>query len=105
MSRYTGFKRRDDNHTEVRDTLRKVPGMVVADTADLGDGFPDLCVGWMGHIYLLEIKDGDKPPSKQKLTPDEKKFFKKWEGFKVFKVNSFEQALEILQAGAEEAPF
>jgi hypothetical protein len=106
MSGYTGrAKRRDANHADIRDNLRQVPGMRVADTADLGNGFPDLVVGWMGNIHLIEIKDENKPPSKQKLTPDEKKFFAQWEGFRVHRINSFIQALEVLQAGVEEAPF
>lgn len=88
--------KRDDNHAEIRDALRDIPGVVVADTASLGDGFPDLVVGYRGVISLLEIKDGSKPPSKQKLTDDEQKFFDKWAGFPVYVAASFDEAWEAI---------
>ena len=89
--------RRDANHADIRDELRKA-GAVVADTASLGGGFPDLVVGWRGVIMLLEIKDGNKPPSKRKLTPDEVEFFKTWNGFPVYVVESFEDAARLVDA-------
>ena len=97
--------KRDGNHKDMVTKLRSIPGMVVFDSGNVGHGFPDLVVGWMGHIHLVEIKDGLLPPSKRKLTPDEIEFHKKWKGFPVHVVNSFDEALEILQAGAETAPF
>ena len=89
--------KRDDNHAEIRDTLRDIPGVVVADTGSLGGGFPDLVVGYRGVVHLLEIKDGSKPPSKRKLTPDEVKFFNNWAGFPVHVVASFDEALRAIQ--------
>jgi hypothetical protein len=63
----------DSNHGEVRDTYRKA-GAVVADTSGAGSGFPDMVVSYRGQVHLVEVKDGSKPPSARKLTPDQVKF-------------------------------
>jgi hypothetical protein len=61
-----------------------------------GDGLPDLLVGYNGHTILMEIKDGNKPPSARKLTDNEQKFFDEWKGGPLYKVESVDQALDIL---------
>ena len=71
-------KRTDSNHTEVIKALRAI-GACVYSTAIVGQGFPDLAVAFRGDTYLLEIKDGNKPPSKRQLTDKERQF---WLGFK-----------------------
>ena len=55
-------------------------GMTVAVTSGLGKGFPDLVVGFRGLTCLIELKDGEKPPSAQKLTADEIQFRDSWAG-------------------------
>ena len=87
--------KRDDNHAEIRDNLRAI-GAMVHDTGGLGGGFPDLVVGYRGVIYLLEVKDGNKPPSKRRLTPDEQKFFTDWAGYPVHVVNSTQEAIDAI---------
>lgn len=87
--------RRDKNHAAIRDQLRKVPGVSVADTGDVGGGFPDLVVGYRNRNWLVEVKDGSKPPSQRKLTPDQFSFFENWQG-QVAKVNSLDEALELI---------
>ena len=62
-----------------------------------GDGIPDLLVGYRGHTILMEIKDGNKPPSARQLTPAEQIFFDQWTGGKLFIVNSVEEALDVLK--------
>lgn len=52
----------------------------MAVTSQLGNGFPDIVVGKRGANLLVELKDGDKPPSAQKLTADELKFAVTWRG-------------------------
>lgn len=86
--------RKDANQDEIVKALRAV-GVSVAITHQLGNGFPDISVGWKGDTYLFEIKDGDKPPSKQKLTPDEVKWHDEWKG-SVHIVRSVTEAFEIL---------
>jgi hypothetical protein len=62
-----------------------------------GDGIPDLLVGYQGHTILMEIKDGDKPPSARQLTPAEKTFFDQWTGGKLVIVNNVDEALAVLK--------
>ena len=62
-----------------------------------GDGIPDLLVGYRGHTILMEVKDGNKPPSARQLTTAEQIFFDQWTGGKLFVVNSVEEALEVLK--------
>lgn len=71
--------RTDANQQQVIDALRRV-GCCVRDTSRVGMGFPDLVVGYKGHNYLIEVKDGAKPQSKRALTPDERAFFYEWRG-------------------------
>lgn len=69
----------DANHTAIVAALRSIGASVVS-LADIGNGCPDLIVGFRGQNLLLEVKDGKQPPSKRKLTPDEVKFFDEWRG-------------------------
>lgn len=69
----------DGNQKEIVEFLR-ANGVSVAITSQLGKGFPDLVCGWKGKSFLLEIKDGNLTPSKQKLTPLEELFKKSWRG-------------------------
>lgn len=62
-----------------------------------GDGIPDLLVGYRGHTILMEVKDGNKPPSARQLTSAEQIFFDQWTGGKLFIVNSVEEALAVLK--------
>ena len=87
--------RTDDNHAAIRDGLRELPGISVADTSDVGNGYPDLTVGWMGVNYLLEIKDGNKSPSRRQLTPGQDGFHAGWAG-QIDVVCNLDEALKVL---------
>lgn len=69
----------DVNQKEIVSGLRQC-GFSVSITSALGDGFVDIVVGKWGLNFLVEIKDGKKPPSAKKLTTDEQKFHKEWKG-------------------------
>ena len=69
----------DGNQKEIVDTYRRC-GCSVHVTSAVGKGFPDIVVGKYGLNDLVEIKDGSKPPSEQKLTEDEARFFSRWQG-------------------------
>ena len=58
----------------------------------------DLLCWYRGHTLLLEVKDGRKPPSAQKLTAAEEKFHREWPGDNLHIVNSAESALALLKA-------
>lgn len=72
-------KRVDANQPEIVKAYRDL-GFSVYSCAPMGKGFPDLVVGIHGITDLVEVKDGDKPPSGRKLTPDQVTFFNDWKG-------------------------
>lgn len=88
--------RTDDNQGKIVAALRAV-GATVQSLAAVGSGVPDLLVGINGRNHLMEVKDGDKPPSRQSLTTDEMIWHDQWKG-KVEIVNSVEQALAAIGA-------
>jgi hypothetical protein len=69
----------DANQAATVKMLRQI-GASVQVLSAVGKGCPDLLVGWRGHNTLLEIKDGDKVPSKRVLTADEKGWHGSWNG-------------------------
>ena len=85
----------DANQEQVVSALRACGATVRIVTQ--GDGLPDLLVGYRGYTLLLELKDGTKPPSARKLTPAEEKFFNEWKGGLLAKVESVDEALDILK--------
>ena len=77
-------KKVDANQAEIVKTFRSL-GARVAITSSAGDGFPDLVVQYrypyrLDNIkhsldtMLVEVKDGSKPPSKRRLTPEQEEF-------------------------------
>lgn len=85
----------DANQEQVVSALRACGAYVRIVTQ--GDGLPDLLVGYRGYTLLLEVKDGRKPPSARKLTEAEEKFFQEWQGGLLAKVESVDEALDILK--------
>ena len=92
----------DDNHAEIVRALRDI-GCSVLSLAAVGKGAPDLLVGACFGIsgrrvnFLLEIKDGDKSPSRRKLTDDEQTFHAAWRGHLAI-VESVDDALRVVMA-------
>lgn len=84
----------DANQPDIVKALRAA-GVSVAHTHMIGHGFPDILAGLCGVNILMEIKDGDKPPSARKLTPDEATWHAAWDG-QVVVVSSPEEALAAL---------
>ena len=85
----------DANQNDIVDALRGA-GAVVRIISQ-GDGIPDLLVGYNGFTILMEVKDGDKVPSKRKLTEAEQKFFDEWEGGLLVVVNNVQEAIDMLK--------
>ena len=88
-------KRVDANQGEIVKALRKM-GCKVQSLAEVGKGCPDLLVGYRGFNILLEVKDGAKVPSAQKLTDDEVKWHAGWRG-QARVVNSVEAACRCVE--------
>ena len=85
----------DANQTKIVEALREAGARVRVITQ--GDGIPDLMVHYNGYTILMEVKDGDKPPSARKLTEAEQKFFDEWQGGMLSIVTCVEEALDILK--------
>lgn len=85
----------DRNQPEIVKALRQV-GATVQSLCAVRDGVPDLLVAYRGRNYLMEIKDYLQPPSKQRLTPDEKAWHQNWNG-PVFIVHTIDEALKAIE--------
>lgn len=92
--------RTDATHTEIVEALRKA-GATVHSLAAVGKGMPDLLVGVRGITLLVECKDGSKPPSARRLTPDQQDFMRTWTGGPVAVVDGVEAALRVLATAGE----
>jgi len=84
----------DSNQPKIVQALRDV-GADVQPLHFVGRGFPDILAGFRGKNFLIEIKDGNKRPSKRRLTPDEKKWHREWRG-QVAIAESVDDALRII---------
>ena len=88
----------DANQASIANALRTI-GAFVQLTHQLGDGCPDMFVAYRGRWYPLEVKDGDKPPSKQKLTPAEVRWHREaGQQASTFVVNSEQAAIDVVTA-------
>lgn len=88
----------DANQPQIVKDLRQV-GCTVQSLAGVGKGCPDLLVGFRGRNYLMEVKDGRRPPSERRLTPDEQEWHLAWRGLPVSIVESVADALETIGVG------
>ena len=86
--------RLDGNHKEVVDALTKI-GATVQSLASMHGGVPDLLEGYHGKNVLLEVKDGNLPPSARTLTLDELQWQERWGG-QVKTVGSAEEAQRVV---------
>ena len=88
-------KKVDANQKLIVQQLRQI-GCSVFVTSKVGEGFPDLVVGFRGKNFLIELKDGNKSASRKKLTEYQDTFFMIWQG-QVNKAESFNDILLIIQ--------
>ena len=93
--------KRDDNERAIIDALRAAGCRVQQLTQ--GDGVPDLLVGMQpstdkdARWVLLEVKDGDKPMSAQRLTPAQERWHEQFRHLPVFVVRSVDEAIEVIR--------
>lgn len=83
----------DANQPEIVAALRKA-GCTVQHLHAVGKGCPDLLCAIDGQTFLIEVKDGSKPPSAQKLTLDQITWHLEWQA-EVHVVNSVAGALAL----------
>jgi hypothetical protein len=84
----------DRNQPEIVRALRQA-GATVQSLCAVRDGVPDLLVGFRKQNYLMEIKDGNLPVSRRRLTDDEKAWGFAWLG-QIAIVTSVEEAMEVI---------
>lgn len=83
----------DSNQSDIIDALR-LCGASVQPLHTIGQGCPDLLVGFRGRNFLLELKAGRKST----LTSDQEKWFDKWHG-DVFVVRDAHEAMRVITEG------
>jgi hypothetical protein len=94
----------DANQPEIVMALRAA-GAMVAHTHQIGGGFPDLVVSYYDRTtgkpetVLMEVKDGSKSYSAQRLTFDEETFHDRWIG-RLVVVRTVDEALRAIGAQA-----
>ncbi|KKN74822.1 hypothetical protein LCGC14_0387150 [marine sediment metagenome] len=86
----------DDNQADIVQAL-EAAGATVLHLHQLGKGAPDILVGFRKVNHLMEIKDGDKSPSRRVLTADELTWHSNWRG-DVLIVTSADDALRKIGA-------
>jgi hypothetical protein len=67
--------KKDTNQNEIAKALQGI-GCSVLDMSSLGDGAPDMCVGYRGKNIFIEVKESEKA----KLTKTQKPFHERWNG-------------------------
>lgn len=82
----------DDNQKEITKAFRDL-GWYVLIISQLKNCC-DLIVSKQGVTVAIEIKDGKKPPSKQKLSKGEIKFKEEWQGDYAL-INCIDQVIEL----------
>ncbi len=95
MSLYRRAARRDANEQEIIDALEAI-GASVQTISERG--VPDLLVGYRGRNWLIEVKDGSKPPSKRKLNAEQEQWHRAWRG-QVRVVSSVDAAVALVSWG------
>jgi hypothetical protein len=70
--------KKDDNHSEIVKTFERL-GWSVLDISQIPNT-ADILIANGSRYCVVEIKDGNKPPSKRKLTEGEKRFMEEWRG-------------------------
>ena len=87
--------RTDANQTNIVDALRRC-GCLVLPLHQMGQGVPDLLICHRGALAFVEVKDGDKSPSKRKLTVDQETWHRQWADAPVYVLESVEHVPALL---------
>ena len=90
----------DANQKRIVSALRRT-GARVLSLAAVGQGCPDLLVyrESVDSLYMLEIKDGDKPPSagRNRISPHQRQFHRDWPVMVVCSVDEALKAIGVLK--------
>ena len=91
-------KKVDKNQADVVKALRDY-GADVYLLHMVGGGIPDLMVLYEETTILMEVKDGIE----KKLTPQQITLFANWKGGHLYRVNSVQEAIEVLKFVQQES--
>lgn len=97
--RFYGGGRKDKNQNPIVEALEKC-GASVIDLSSLGEGIPDLLVGFKGKSFLIEIKNPENSYGRGGLNARQRTWHANWKG-QVAIARSIKEALNIV--GAELA--
>ena len=86
----------DANQNALVDALR-AGGASAFITSAVGNGFTDLVVGYCGGTFLIEVKNGNLPPSRRRLTPAQEKFHREWTGGPILLFETLEDVAAFLR--------
>ena len=92
------FNKVDKNQKDVVKALRDY-GADVFLLHTVGGGIPDLLVCYEAQTILMEVKDG----LEKKLTPQQITLFANWKGGHLYRVNSVQEAIEVLKFVQQES--
>ena len=85
-------KRVDVNQREIVHALRTL-GATVQDLSGVGNGCPDLLIGYRGVTMLIEVKRD----AKAKLTTHQVEWHNNWRGGLVARIESIDEAITLLK--------
>jgi Holliday junction resolvase len=85
-------KRVDENQKTIVHTFIAL-GASVIDLSRVGQGTPDLAIGYKGKTVFVEVKSSDKA----KYTESQIKFMQNWRGGPLVRVDDVESVLRVLR--------
>ena len=85
-------KRVDENQKTIVHTFIAL-GASVIDLSRVGQGTPDLAIGYKGKTVFVEVKSSEKAP----YTEPQIKFMQNWRGGAVSRVDSLDAAIRLIK--------
>lgn len=83
---------------EVCEALEEVLGALTQPLNKVKDGCPDVLVGYMGKLCVIELKNDDDPPSAQRLNAKEVDWHELWRGYPVFVCIGMQHTIDTVRA-------
>jgi len=93
----------DKNQSSLVAAFREF-GCQVQDTHEIGKGCFDLIVAIDFLNIFIEVKDGRKPPSARRLTPDQKMWNNTWTGLRAV-VTNYDEVIDLVKETRELVQF
>jgi rhamnose utilization protein RhaD (predicted bifunctional aldolase and dehydrogenase) len=85
-------KRTDANQAQIIHTFIAL-GATVLNLSRVGEGCPDILIGYKKHSVLCEIKRNDKAP----YTESQVKFMQNWRGGAISRIDSVDAAIRLIK--------